>query len=73
MFPVKPKTTRASNLVSMINEVLQSGLLPHAQAASLLGKFGFLCSAMFGKVGRGCTALFVSISKQTQLLHFLPI
>ena len=55
MFLIKPKATRVANLLSMIDGVLQQGSLPHAQAASLLGKFWFLCGTMFGKVGRSCT------------------
>eukprot|EP00435_Cladocopium_sp_Y103_P045554 s1825_g13.t1 len=54
-FLIAPKATRVVNLVNTIDGVLRSEQLPHALAASLLGKFGFLCSTMFGKVGRSCT------------------
>ena len=52
---VEPKPSRIQNLCFMIDNVLKSGNLSPSLAASLLGKFGFLCSTMFGKVGRCCT------------------
>ena len=52
---VEPKPTRVQNLCYLIDQVLQSGSLAPNLAASILGKFGFLCSTMFGKVGRCCT------------------
>ena len=52
---VEPKPTRRANLVHMINSVLESGTLSPTTAASLIGKFGFLCSTLYGKIGRCCT------------------
>ena len=52
---VEPKPTRVSNLCQIVDRVLSENCLPPSLAASLLGKFGFLCSTMFGKVGRCCT------------------
>jgi hypothetical protein len=52
---VEPKPTRVANLTSLINKILDDDFLSPSLAASLLGKFGFLCSTMFGKVGRCCT------------------
>ena len=53
---VEPKPTRIKNLCEMIDAVLRQGALTSNMAASLSGKFGFLCSTMFGKVGRCCSA-----------------
>jgi len=53
---VEPKPTRIKNLCEMIDAVLRQGTLTPNMAASLSGKFGFLCSTMFGKVGRCCSA-----------------
>jgi hypothetical protein len=52
---VEPKPTRVTNLCQIIDRVMAEDCLPPSLAASLLGKFGFLCSTMFGKVGRCCT------------------
>jgi len=52
---IQPRATRVVNLGVIIDSILQADAMPHAGAASLLGKFGFLCSTMFGKVGRSCT------------------
>lgn len=52
---VEPKPTRKKNLIFMIDRILSSGELLPSVAASLIGKFGFLCSTMYGKVGRCCT------------------
>eukprot|EP00435_Cladocopium_sp_Y103_P068688 s178_g32.t1 len=52
---VEPKASRVANLVSLVDKVLADNFLSPSLAASLLGKFGFLCSTMFGKVGRCCT------------------
>eukprot|EP00435_Cladocopium_sp_Y103_P061120 s489_g22.t1 len=49
------KQSRLDNLISMIDSVLSSESLSPAMAASLVGKFSFLCSTLFGKVGRCCT------------------
>eukprot|EP00435_Cladocopium_sp_Y103_P058671 s40_g20.t1 len=49
------KPPRVSNLLSMIDLVISTQRLSSALAASLVGKFGFLCSTLFGKVGRCCT------------------
>ena len=52
---VEPKPTRRKNLVHIINMVLESNTLSPTTAASLIGKFGFLCSTLYGKIGRRCT------------------
>ena len=52
---VEPKPTRVTNLTTLINKILDDNFLSPSLAASLLGKFGFLCSTLFGKVGRCCT------------------
>ena len=52
---VEPKQTRRENLVAIIDKVLLDGYLAPSLAASVLGKFGFLCSTLYGKVGRCCT------------------
>eukprot|EP00435_Cladocopium_sp_Y103_P037180 s3539_g9.t2 len=52
---VEPKPTRVSNLCALVDRIIQEGSLAPSLAASLLGKFGFLCSTLFGKVGRCCT------------------
>ena len=54
-FKVQAKPTRVTNLNLMIEKTLQRNSLPPATAASIVGKFGFLCSTLFGKVGRCCT------------------
>ena len=55
-FSIAAKPSRLSNLESLIRSVLEKGELSPSLAASLVGKFGFLCSTLFGKVGRCCTA-----------------
>ena len=52
---VEPKPTRRKNLSHIIDEVLLSEVLTPTVAASLIGKFGFLCSTLYGKIGRCCT------------------
>ena len=52
---VEPKPTRKLNLCMQIDQILMQGTLSPTEAASLVGKFGFLCSTLFGKVGRCCT------------------
>ena len=52
---VEPKPTRKKNLERMISRVLQSDCLTPNVAASVVGKFGFLCSSLYGKIGRCCT------------------
>lgn len=52
---VEPKPSRKQNLCLQIDQILQQGSLTPTEAASLVGKFGFLCSTLFGKVGRCCT------------------
>lgn len=51
------KPSRVQNLCSVIDidKVLMNQDLSPSLAASIVGKFGFLCSALFGKVGRCCT------------------
>ena len=53
---VAAKPSRVRNLTQTIDQILNSGELSPAVAASIVGKFGFLCSTLFGKVGRCCTA-----------------
>ena len=53
---VESKPTRIANFKCIVDKVLQDDFLPPTLAASLVGKFGFLCSTLFGKVGRACTA-----------------
>lgn len=52
---VQPKASRRENFSFLVNKILQDSYLPPSLAASVLGKFGFLCSTMFGKLGRACT------------------
>ena len=53
---LKAKPSRVQNLKEMISAVKARQDLSPALAASIVGKFGFLCSTLFGKVGRCCTA-----------------
>ena len=53
---VEPKASRIAKLQATIDGVLESNAITSSEAASLLGKFGFLASTLFGKVGR-CAAL----------------
>eukprot|EP00435_Cladocopium_sp_Y103_P053256 s448_g17.t1 len=55
MLLVEPKPTRKENFRLMVENILRSDFLPPTLAASVVGKFGFLCSTLFGKVGRFCT------------------
>ena len=52
---VEPKPTRKVNFDHLVKHILEKGVLPPSVAASVVGKFGFLCSTLFGKVGRFCT------------------
>lgn len=52
---VEPKPTRKKNLETMISRILQTNCLTPNVAASVVGKFGFLCSSLYGKIGRCCT------------------
>ena len=52
---LEAKPSRVANLCETIRQVLTTGQLSAALAASIVGKFGFLCSTLFGKVGRCCT------------------
>ncbi len=54
-FHVSPKPSRVRNLRSILDSVLIEDSLTPSQAASIVGKFGFMCSTLFGKVGRCCT------------------
>ena len=53
---VAAKPSRTRNLIQTIDSVSIAGELSPAVAASIVGKFVFLCSTLFGKVGRCCTA-----------------
>ena len=55
LLTVEPKPTRLKNSLSLVDKVIQDNYLPPSLAASLLGKFDFLCTTLFGKVGRSCT------------------
>ncbi len=52
---VQSKQTRKENFAFLVEKILSEKYLPPSLAASVLGKFGFLCSTMFGKLGRACT------------------
>lgn len=52
---VSPKPSRITGLQNLIQGALKHDALSPSQAASLVGKFGFLCSTLFGKAGRCCT------------------
>ena len=51
---VEPKSSRVANLRDTILGVLRADHLSSQLAASIVGKFGFLCSTLFGKLGRCC-------------------
>ena len=51
---LEAKPSRVTNLRNTIQQVLKEEHLSAATAASVVGKFGFLCSTLFGKVGRCC-------------------
>jgi len=53
LLSLEPKPTRRNNL--LIRRIMAEGQLNPTVAASLVGKFGFLCSTLFGKIGRACT------------------
>lgn len=86
VFTVEPKPSRVKNLQRMIQCVLTSDELSPALAATVVGKFGFLCSTLFGRVGRCCTGAlrarqyqnnsFVTPTLRTSLRlmhHFLDV
>ena len=52
---VQPKPQRRRNFRTLVENILANDFLPPSLAASVVGKFGFLCSTLFGKVGRFCT------------------
>eukprot|EP00435_Cladocopium_sp_Y103_P007550 s1582_g2.t1 len=52
---VESKPTRKQNFFLLVNKILQEDFLPPSLAASVVGKFGFLCTTLFGKVGRCCS------------------
>ena len=52
---ITPKPSRIANLCSLIDGILATDTLTSGQAASVIGKFGFLCSTLYGKVGRCAT------------------
>ena len=76
-FLIKAKESRARNLISTIDSCVQVDSLTSSQAASIVGKFGFLCSTLFGKAGR-CASLGVrarqySSSDVSSMTHTLLI
>ena len=52
---VEAKPLRVRSMERMIDRVLEDNHLTPSVAASLVGKFQFLCSTLFGKLGRCCT------------------
>ena len=52
---ISPKPSRVENLCSTIDGIITADQISSTVAASIVGKFGFLCSTLFGKVGRCCT------------------
>ena len=54
---VQPKASRKQNFKLLIDDILRREFLPPSLAASVIGKFGFLCRTLFGKVGRFCTGV----------------
>ena len=55
---IAAKPSRLANLRIILDRVLETQELTPAQAGSIVGKFGFLCSTLFGKIGRCCTGAF---------------
>lgn len=53
---VEPKPLRIQNFTALIDAILHREALPPSVAASVLGKFGFLCSTLFGKLGQAGSA-----------------
>lgn len=74
---VEPKATRRDNLVAIIDKVMFDNYLAPSLAASILGKFGFLCSTLYGKIGRCCTGAVrgrqYSMSSDCTLTHSLRV
>ena len=74
---VEPKATRRDNLVAIIDKVMHDNYLAPSLAASILGKFGFLCSTLYGKIGRCCTGAVrgrqYSMSSDCTLTHALRV
>ena len=70
---VQPKPSRKANFQILVREILQRELLPPSLAASVLGKFGFLCSTLFGKVGRFCTGVLRKRQYSSSLDHSLTL
>ena len=68
---VEPKPSRRSNFHTMVQQILQKDCLPPSLAASVLGKFGFLCSTLFGKVGRFCTGVVRQRQYSAHPIHTL--
>ena len=74
---IKAKPQRAANLSMTIDSCIVSGVLTPSQAASIVGKFGFLCTTLFGKAGR-CASLGVrarqySATQETKLTPSVTI
>ena len=61
---IKAKPKRAENLITTINGCIDSEIITPSQAASIVGKFGFLCPTLFGKAGR-CASLGVRARQYT--------
>ena len=68
---VQPKPSRKTNFKLLVENIVRRGLLPPSLAASVLGKFGFLCSTLFGKVGRFCTGVLRQRQYSTSVDHTL--
>ena len=52
---VMAKSTRKRNLNIIVDKAIEDDYLPPGLAASIVGKFGFVCSTLCGKVGRCAT------------------
>ena len=68
---VEAMPSRRENFRLLVERILAADCLTPSVAASLLGKFGFLCSTLFGKIGRCCAAAIrdrqYSVSSNTAL------
>ena len=71
LITVCAKESRITFLKESIQKILcERSLSPH-QAASLVGKFQFLCSTLFGRVGRCCTGALRRRQYATYPTHVL--
>ena len=68
---VASKASRVANLTAEILEIRRQNFLSPSHAARIIGKFGFVCEAMFGKVGRAATGALRARQYQTKGGHHL--